>query len=154
MVKQLKIVFGIIVPLLTVFVIIYAFQAYLDNRVKDIINDEDFIGKVASNVRPYVIFDEKGSVLMDGGGMQYLQKPPEIIPCDKGFRVIVTPKEHLHTAPIVESLNLTQYAIFYTRGSGYVWICHLYRAAKFTEDDFADISADEAGNRFRLEIVK
>ena len=63
MAKQLKIVFGIIVPLLTVFALIYAFQAYLDNRVKNIINDEDFIRKVASNVRPYVIFDEKGSDL-------------------------------------------------------------------------------------------
>ncbi len=145
--KWLSTVIGGLVLIITVIVSIYGFLALVDNRIKDIINDEDFIRKVASNVRPYVIFDEKGSVLVDGGGMQYLQKTPEITSInDKGFRILVTPKKHLPTAPIVESLTLTQYLTSYNRGNGYEWICDLKYLGGIIEDDVV--------KKFRLEIVK
>ena len=42
--------------------------------IEDKINDPEFIGRVAQEVRPAIVFDHNGSVLSDSGGMRYIKE--------------------------------------------------------------------------------
>lgn len=53
----------------TIGALIYGFPIYLENQIEKKILDPEFLNEVSSKVRPYVIFDGNGSILVDGGGM-------------------------------------------------------------------------------------
>ena len=134
--------------MITIMAGIYGSMSFIDSRVEKIVNDEQFIRKVASYVRPYIIFDEKGSVFMDGGAMQYLEKPPEVVTKDRGdYQISISPKAYLAQAPLIESIGLTIFHISSKRGHGLQWIYELKALFK----SGADINEPE---RFRLEILK
>ena len=54
--------------------VIYGCILFIDSRIEHATNDEQFIIRVSSHVRPYVIFDVNSSILVDGGAMEYLEE--------------------------------------------------------------------------------
>lgn len=128
---------------------IAAFYFSIDRRIQNSVHDELFIRKVASHVRPSVIFDANETIHADLGAMQYLEsihvdaedtnQPP--VP----KRVVVTPKQHLVYQPILEPLGLNRFFMETKRGPGHQWIYEL-QVHKFLDR--------EEPTWFRLEIVK
>ncbi|MBW8042278.1 MAG: hypothetical protein FVQ85_20080 [Planctomycetes bacterium] len=105
---------------------IYGSIRFIDSRIEKIVNDEQFIRKVASYVRPYITFDENESILIDGGAMQHLESIPKVSKKDKNYQIIITPKDYLAHAPLIETFGLSRYDILSKRGRGFQWIYDLH----------------------------
>ncbi len=63
--------------IVTAVAAIAGINSYLDSRIERVVNDEHFIRRVSSQVRPYVIFDAT-TIHNDGGAMEYLEEMPEV----------------------------------------------------------------------------
>lgn len=131
----------------------------IDSRIEDAVNDEQFIRRVSSHVRPYVIFDVNSSILVDGGAMQSLERievehgtgdvdTPQGKVATPTLRIVVTPTHHLAYAPLIEKLGTGR--LIHTpnpkRGPGHQWI---YDELKVLHWGDANVPL-----RFRLEILK
>ncbi len=130
---------------------IYGVLAFIDSRIENFVRQEQFIKKIASHVRPYVIFDAKESILADGGAMQYIENIDTVFNGDKELtEIIVTPKVHLPIAPTLESLGEV-FAITSKRGKKFQWIYEMGSIDCL----LLESSAEHRGiNRFRIEIIK
>jgi hypothetical protein len=133
---------------------------FIDWRIEQAVNDEQFIRKVASNVRPYVIFGVDESILVDGGAMQYLEqicvetkgetwenaKPEEKNVCE--LKIIVTPKSYLAHAPLIEPLSGLRDIIIYDgeRSTGYQWTYEVLIRPPY--------GGDIKTQKFRLEVLR
>ena len=139
--------------IIAVVVGIYGSIQFIDVRIEHAVNDEQFIRRVSSHVRPYVIFDVNSSILVDGGAMQYLEKieveetgkkDGTILP----IKIVVTPTHHLTYPPLVEKLGAGRF--IHTpnpkRGTGHQWI--------YAELEVSHWEADKTPISFRLEILK
>jgi hypothetical protein len=135
---------------------LYGAMQYIDQRIKHSMNDERFIKKVASHVRPYVIFDVNETIHVDGGAMQYLEKIEVKIVARKEketglprLDIIITPKNHLAYAPVLETMSLTTFYVAHKRGSRHQWIYELTATSRIVGP------SDEVElERFRLEILR
>lgn len=112
---------------------IYGFVVFIDGRINKAIHDEEFMREIASRVRPYVIFDDSNSILVDGGAMALLEeikvtgrKPGSVEPTD--VSIVITPKKYLGIAPLLELLDGEAY-IEATRGEGFEWVYHVGMAS-------------------------
>jgi hypothetical protein len=144
-VYQLVVAAGVILALL------FGVNAYVDSRIDDAVNDIKFIRKVASNVRPYMIFDESATITVDAGAMQYLEEAPKIEMDDHNLpdKIIVTPAEHLARAPLIEVLNKYHMTFKAERGRGHQWIYTTWVHGTLTSKEVELPPA-----RFRLEILR
>lgn len=150
--KPLKSFLCIVLAILTAIGTIIAIMLGVNELIDRRIEDEQFIRKVAANIRPYVIFDVNESILVDGGAMQTLEQ----IKVEKGIKdggnifsvkIIVTPKYHLAHSPLIEKVGagriiLTPNPI---RGPGHQWIY---------EFEVIHWEEDKTPLCFRLEIVR
>ena len=149
----------IILITLTIIGTLYGLSIYIDNRITKIVTSREFSEKLAKDLRPYVIFDINGSILFDGGGMQYLEDvtiEPVQEASDTGQypnyakRIIVSPTENLSYPPIVTALTMHYFIKpSIKRGNKYQWI---YECAPHIISK--DGSPYEGTLQFRLEIVK
>ena len=152
----------LIIILITITIIgtLYGLSIYIDNRITKIVTSREFSEKLAKDLRPYVIFDVNGSILFDGGGMQYLEDvtiEPVQEASDTGQyphyakRIIVSPRENLPYPPILTALTM-HYFIKpdIKRGKKYQWI---YECVPHIIPKDGSI-AYEGTLQFRLEIVK
>jgi len=149
--KTVKVVLAIIVSIVTVVAAIYGFEAFIDSRIERVVNGEQFIRKVSSYVRPFVIFDGEGAVLVDGGACEYLEKL-EVLEGKKDGNIIpvkitVTPKHHLAYPPLIEKLGAGHFMDSPNpkRGTGHQWIY---------ECEVLHWENDPIPARFRLEILQ
>ena len=95
-----------------------------------------------------VIFDENGSILLDHGAMEVLEKIDVIRPAGGGNvpeKIVIQPKRHLAHAPILQTLENELINVEATRGKGYEW---QYRLEYMMYDDVFT-----GKRRFRLEIL-
>lgn len=125
---------------------IYGFNAYVDSRVEKLVATKDFLEKVAAHVRPSVIFDADESILIDAGGLQYLERI-EVPKNKKGAfptQILVTPKRLMPEAPLLTCLDPIWFKITPHRGKGIAWAYRL--EARGHMGGFEPI-------RFRLEIA-
>ena len=147
-----------VIVVLGLLLTLYALQDHLNNSIRRIVNDEQFIKKVASHVRPYVIFDANETIHVDGGAMQYLEKieVKEVATVSKvgeeeshvaELKIIVTPKHHLTYGPIIEALGELRSIIIYEpkRGVGHRWIYQALIRPPY--------GGDIKTQKFRLEIL-
>ena len=132
---------------------IYGSIQFIDIRIEHAVNDEQFIRRLSSHVRPYVIFDVSSSILVDGGAMQYLEKieveetgkkDGTILP----IKIVVTPTRHLAYPPLIEKLGAGR--LIHTpnpkRGTGHQWI--------YAGLEVVHWETDKTPISFRLEILK
>ncbi|MHC4171790.1 MAG: hypothetical protein ACYTBX_08590 [Planctomycetota bacterium] len=93
--------------------VVFGILEFLDWRIRDAMNDEQFIRKVASHVRPYVIFDANDAIHVNGGAMQYLEKIEVEIGTREGsivpVKINITPKHHLSYPPLIETLGAERF---------------------------------------------
>lgn len=129
-----------------IIAIVLSINELIDRRIEN----EQFIRKVSSHIRPYVIFDINESILVDGGAMQALEQIKVEIGTEKGtipVKIVVTPTRHLAYPPLIEKLGAGRF--IHTpnpkRGTGHQWI---YEFEVVHWDD------DKTPVRFRLEILK
>ena len=151
---------GIILITTTIIGTLYGLSIYIDNRITKIVSSREFSDKLAREVRPYIIFDINGSILFDGGGMQYLEDvtiEPVQESSDTGKyphyakRIIVSPRENLSYPPIVTALTMHYFIKpSMKRGKKYQWI---YECVPLIIPKDGSI-AYEGTLQFRLEIVK
>ena len=140
------IVLGVL-GLLGIFAIQFAVESYLNAKVRERVNDPEFIRKVAAQVRPSVIFDGNGTILADIGAMQFLEKI-EVAGLYAGAgvqQIVVYPKEHLAYPPLLQSVDSATWEIRAKRGKAYQWVYEL--SLNSTADNQKEF-------RFRLEIIR
>ena len=137
----------------------FAVYQLIDSRIEQAINDEQFIRRVSSHVRPYVIFDAT-TIHKDGGAMEYLEEievevtgqsytntnPEE--KHDDQLEITITPKEYLAYAPLIEPLGGLRSMIIYDgkRGSKYQWVYTVLVRPPY--------GGDIKTQKFRLEILR
>ena len=113
--------------------ILWGATSFVDWRIKQVVTDENYMAKVAANVRPSAIFDSNNSIQVDSGAMKYIDRievfdrgtdpHTEIIGFPKTIRV--TPKRYLTHAPIITTLNGLMTDVTEERGDGFTWTYHL-----------------------------
>lgn len=126
--------------------VLYAFHMHIRQVVQDYVNSPEFIRKVASQVRPSVIFDGKGSVIADLGAIQYIAEIKVQAGKDPLYpeKIIVTPTKHLSQAPLLQIADENTFQIKAERGIKYDWV--------YTLRGIVMISDKPA--LFRLEIIQ
>ena len=135
---------------------VIGFHVYVKGYVKDIvekkISDPDMIEKVKAQIRPMVVFNQNESILVDTGGMQYIESIQVILDKEKETpqEIIVTPTLYLAIAPILESFD-DDFVITSERGKEFQWI---YKLGAINRMLFEDSATRSGVNRFRLEIIK
>jgi hypothetical protein len=128
---------------------IYGFTAFVDARIERITSGDAFMDKVASRVRPSVVFNQRGSILADMGAMDVIENITltnysTALP----GTIIITPKRFLAHAPILSTIDPFTLNVLEERGNKFDWIYHIgYVSASWNKDPFSSI-------RFRLEIVR
>jgi len=125
----------------------------VDWRIKTTVYNEEFVRKVASHVRPYMIIDPKGTVLVEGGAKQYLQRLPLITNDGKKYPryyIVLTPKNFLALPPLIEIMSPFGGGVKSERGSGLDWNYEVYIGGSFTDNE----NEIEPVLKFRIEIIR
>ncbi len=97
-------VVGIIALMFAIFI---QLTASIDKKIEIKLKDPEFIRMVAKEVRwPFAIFDEDNSVIVNGGAMDYIEKIQIKMDNRKEVsEIIISPKNWLAVAPILESID-------------------------------------------------
>jgi hypothetical protein len=125
---------------------------YIEEIVEKKISEPEIIEKVKAQIRPMVVFDQNESILVDTGGMQYIESIHVITKQKNGIpqEIIITPKIYLAVAPILESFD-DDFVIVSERGKGFQWI---YRLGAIKRLALEDSATSKGVNRFRIEVIK
>jgi hypothetical protein len=95
--------FGLIVGLISAFLWL---DARITNTARQAVLSEDFLNRLAKEVRPTCIFDSNGTILADLGASDYIENIRVVLqPSSFGMDVYADCKRHLAYAPIVTCLN-------------------------------------------------
>jgi len=126
-------------------VVVYGFHQYIKTTIRSVVQDETFVRKLAAQIRPSITFDENGSILVDQGGMQFIDSIKVALgKSNRPSQITISPKQHLVYPPFLESVTLNRFRISSKRGKGFDWIFEL---------DVRSYSEDST-DMFRLEIIK
>ncbi len=141
-----------VIYLVTFVLALIALNVYVEGIVEKKISEPDMIEKVKAQIRPMVVFNQNESILVDTGGMQYIESIRVILDQEKDTpeEIIITPKIYLAVAPILESFD-DDFVITSERGKEYQWI---YKLGAINRMSFEDSATRSGVNRFRLEIIK
>lgn len=136
-----------IVAILLMLGSLYAVYSYIDWRIDQKINSPEFIQKIASNVRPSVVFDSQESIEIDLGAMQLIENIKVTPSDDSRFpkEITISPKKYLAHAPFLSSLDKVEFHMQVERGKKYDWVYHLVLSS---HPDYIKKT------RFRLEILQ
>ena len=121
-----------------------ALESRLDKKIEEKINDPQFIETLSANLRPYLIFDNKEIIFFDRGALKYIEEIKVVHLHNIPDTIIVTPKNFLPTAPLIEPLGPTGFEITAERGKNLTWVYKL---------EWQSTSAGLT-EKFRLEILK
>jgi hypothetical protein len=143
------VIVAVIAGILAIIGAFYGVLSFIDKRIENRIRDDGFIHKLASALRPTVIFNQKGSILVDQGAMQFIKSIDIKLDDDKNNiypkQIIIHATKHLSYAPLLSPLDgngLSNISI--SRGKKYDWI---YILDYFmTNDEWDEL-------RYRLEII-
>jgi len=125
----------------------YGVLFFIDKRIENRIRDDGFLRKLASALRPTVIFNHKGSILVDQGAMHYIETIDIELDKEPPYpkQIIIHAVKHLPYAPLLTPLDgggISNISI--SRGKKYDWV---YTLDYFmTSDEWEEL-------RYRLEII-
>ena len=128
----------------------YSVQAWVEGRVEAKISDPGFLAKLSDRVRPDLIIDNHGSILVDRGAMEYIDDISVTSKADPDFgefigKLVITPKKFMALPPLVSAADGSTYAITSKRGVGLKWEFEL---------SYALVDAGEKGpHPVRVEII-
>ncbi|MDP2604720.1 MAG: hypothetical protein Q8S00_19360 [Deltaproteobacteria bacterium] len=143
---DIKTVFEIGVLVITLIAALYGGLLFIDKRIENRIRDDAFLRKLASALRPSVVFDHKGPVLIDQGAMRFIEAIDVELDKEGPYpkRIIIHPTQHLSYAPLLTPLESDLADISTSRGNKHDWI--------YTIDYFMT-SEERRMLRYRLEII-
>jgi hypothetical protein len=125
---------------------IYGIIRFIDFRIDAKLNDPSTTRRIALAVRPEMIIDQKGSILIDRGAMDYIadlkvtQNPKNPVVADT---VTITPRRYMANPPLVTSVDAAFLHTSAEHGSKLDWIIKL---------EYNSWSED-GPNRLRIEII-
>ncbi len=146
----LKNVYVIIGAVVVLFATYHGCNAYLDSRIESRITDPAFMQELAGNVRPSVLFDDKGGVLADLGAMKFIDRIEVSRGADEVWTITISPSEFLGIEPILEGVD-SQFVIRAERGNKNDWVYQLHRVHPLI---VSTLPPQRKNLRFRLEIVR
>lgn len=135
---------GIIALMVTIYI---QTNSSIDKKIDLKLKNPEFIQMVAREVKlPFVIFDNKGSVLVDQGAMRFIEAID--VELDKGkvypVRIVIHPKQHLSYAPLLAPLESDLANISASRGNKYDWVYTL---------DYFMTNSERKTLGYRLELI-
>jgi hypothetical protein len=103
-------------------------QVWIDARVRAVVGSDDYVRRIAFQVRPSVIFDSNGAILIDQGAMEDIENI-EVVPRADGqgvlknfpLKIIVHPKKYLAHAPLLSCIGPVLVVIEPVRGKKFDW---------------------------------
>lgn len=138
--------------LLLIYGVAASYYVLIDWRVNRILNDEDFIEKVASRARPAMVFDQNSRIISDSGALKFLETMPVFGTDAKGnLQIVIKSKEWMAAEPIVESLDMGAVSVQAERGIGTAWTVSLWQRY-MPVVDVEHPPSNAAPLRFRLEL--
>ncbi|ODS32284.1 MAG: hypothetical protein SCARUB_02586 [Candidatus Scalindua rubra] len=129
--------------------------ADVDAKIQASVNSEEFVKKAQAGVRPFLIFDARGKVLIDLGALEYID-PPVVVSTEGNpipEKVIVTPKAYMAHAPLITGIDQVGAVAKATRGQGLNWK-YTFEATYVMTGDIDPETQLQKRSRFRLEILK
>ncbi len=154
---SLAFVFTLILSVYSVFRLNSGLTKTIEERINKIIEHPDYIRKIASLVKPTVIFNGDGSILHDLGGMTLIKE----IRVDKGIQsacpgnllfptaITVSPIKHMANAPIITCNSDFDFQITESRAKGFDWLYKLTMNGYSTSED----GQESLEVIFRMEII-
>ncbi len=144
---NLLLVLEITVGLITVIAAVYGVTRFIDWRIERRIRDESFLKRIVSSLRPTVIFDEDGAILVDQGAMELLTTIEVKKNEENGLPIEITvePRQYLAYQPLIEALDNELIDFTVKRAKGFAWSFSL--EYMMTNDIF------DGHRRFRLEVL-
>jgi len=95
----------VIFKILGMIVILIAIDQYIDYKIANKFDDSQIARRIASQIRPSLIFDHNRTIRWDSGGGQFIRDISVEMTKGEPSKVIISPTEHLNTPPILECLN-------------------------------------------------
>ena len=134
--------------ILGIFVIFITINGYINHKIDKRMNSPEFINEIAKKIRPMVIFDGNNVIDKDMGAMKFIEKievikTEPLSPINQDYKIIITPKEHLPYAPLIETINAYGFIIKSNRGKGHRW--------EYELDNYSQSDRDPP--KFKLEIL-
>lgn len=127
----------------------------VDKKIQTSVNNEEFVKKAQAGVRPFLIFDARGEVILDLGALEHIDPP--IVVSTKGNpipeKVIVTPKAYMAHAPLITGIDQVGAVAHAARGQGLTWE-YRFEATYVMTGDIDPETQLQKRSRFRLEIMK
>ncbi len=131
---------------------IYGADKYLTAKIQSAVQDEALLRKISAKVRPSVIFDQAGSVLVEQGAMESIDnitvhRDTNSPGFDLPVKITVTPKRFLSHAPLLQVIGPYTLTVTNSRGTKFDWVYELsYVGSGNPPPDFKHC-------QFRLEIL-
>jgi len=115
---------GVAVLILTLVSGIFLAYRHIDDRVDSIVYSDEFISELGSKVRPFVIVNSNNSILLDSGGLEYIEKVTVLSGTDntRAPIIIVTPKNYMVHPPILTCMFLVHTLDSVERGNELDWV--------------------------------
>lgn len=150
---------GYIMIIVACITTIYGFIAWIDNRIQSTICRQEFLARIAAQVRPSAIFDNNGSILADMGAMRIIDSISVLQ--TNVLIVTVNPKQFLCVAPIITCLDKPHMLSNVERGKMFAWI-YTFKFIGYI-DVTGSINSDPSAllmtgcsvsDRYRIEILQ
>jgi len=103
---------------------IYGFVKFIDYRVGTVIQGPHFLKELSASLRPYAIFDEKETILVDRGAMAFIESIEVRMDTANKLptKILVHPKLHLDQAPVLIPLDTDMSIVKESRGKKFDWV--------------------------------
>ena len=133
---------------LGIVAVYFTFNAHVVSLIDQRISSDKYLKKIAEQLRPSMIFDQKESILIDNGASKYIENIHVKTKNTSGKEVldhiIIIPKMYLQIYPFLESLDQS-YRITPERGKKFEIIYRL---------ENTQFVGGASNRRFRLEIIR
>lgn len=142
--EQVYFVLKIVVAGISILGSVYGFAKFIDSRINKKLKDAEFIKGIAQHLRPYVIFNERGEIIVNRGAMNFIEDIEVTLDDEKlPNKIVLKLKNHNATAPILFTLDNDGCVIEESRGKKFEWIYDIGYASYIDRDE----------RRFNVEIV-
>jgi hypothetical protein len=130
------------------------FEAKITTSAKQAVLGEDFLKTLAQHVRPTCVFDSRGTIEVDLGTADYIDRIAVTLqPAAYGMDITLDCKKHLAYAPLITCLNSGISTVEVIRIPPNGWKYSMRPASTFTSiADAAGMNTNDVW-RFKLEIM-
>lgn len=123
----------------------FVFDDYLSDKIDEKINNPNYVKLLSITLRPFLIFNGNEVIIYDHGASAFIDSLQVISRNNEEIlSVIIYPKKHFQTAPLLESIGSDRYFATAERGKKFIW--------KYTMSAWS-FGASIDQNYFRLEIL-